>query len=290
MKNLKFVFIAFLGFFVLFLLPLVSKSQPIKTDIKTVLSTPEKYIDEYIQVKGKVSQYLEENSTTTDNYLFIGEYGNPIIVQTKRTLPDIDSKYKIEGTLHLSSDQNRYILSELKRTKYINPLYPVLGGAIVILLILIVIVILRPQNKSKIAAPEKSVNDDNNASQPQPTPVQPKSLTLFPGKFEILSGPESGRTIKCPAFPNGDYSTVTIGSSMVPPPKDVSHILLRDRSIDNLHAEIRLFDDKKIKIKNLSSGNYFTQVEEEELLPNVVADITPGAVITLGETKIKYEQ
>lgn len=265
----------------------VVNSQPIKTDINTVLSEPEKYLDEYIQVKGKVSQYLEDNSMTTDNYLFIGEYGNPVIVQTKRTLPTIDSKYKIEGTLHFNSEQNRYIISEIKRTKYFNPLYPILGGAILLLLILIVIVLYKPAKKTKQSITSEkftSVTDEPE------TPVQPKSLILFPGIFEILSGPESGRVIKCPAFPNGGYSTITIGSSMISPPKDVSHIMLRDRSIDNMHAELRLFDDKSIKIKNLSSGNYYTQVGEEELLPNVVADITSGAIITLGETKIKYEQ
>jgi hypothetical protein len=283
MKKLQLTFILFTGLLLLLSSAKEVKGQPIKTDINTVLSEPESYLDEYIQVKGKVSQYLEDNSATTDNYLFIGEYGNPIIVQTKRPLPNIDSKYKIEGTLHFNSDQNRYVISELKRTKYFNPLYLILGGAILILLILIVIVLLKPQNKSKKAVTPQPIPNKPEA------PVQPKSLTLFPGKFEILSGPESGRIIKCPAYPKGNYSIITIGSSMVSPPEDVSHIMLRDRSIDNMHAELRLFDDKSIKIKNLSSGNYFTQVGDEELMPNVVGDILPGTIITLGETKIKYE-
>ncbi len=267
------------------------KGETLETDVTSITTEPDEFENEYVKIKGIVSNYQKKETTTTNRFIIIGEYGAPMIVQTQKALPKIDSQHFFEGTVNFDS-QGRPFLTEMKRNAYINPLYYVLGGAIIVLLVLILITVLKSNGKKTQKTDDTTTGNISKPNPEEPAepeePVKPKSLTLFPGKFEVLSGPESGRVIKSPAFPKGNYSIVTIGSKMVSPPEDVSHILLRDRSIDSLHVEFRLYENKSVKVKNLSSETYFTSVGDEELMPNVVSEILPGTVITLGETKIKY--
>ena len=82
--------------------------------IKKILNNPGPSLNEIVQVQGVVSQYFDENTSTTAFYIITDDFGESIRVRAAISgAPEILKKYKVKG--YLNFIKNEYIIQETSR-------------------------------------------------------------------------------------------------------------------------------------------------------------------------------
>jgi hypothetical protein len=82
--------------------------------IKNILDNPGKYIDELVEVRGRIEQYIPASTSSTAYYYIKDDFGQLIKVQTSKFgAPETYKKYEVRG--YLTEENNDYIIRETDR-------------------------------------------------------------------------------------------------------------------------------------------------------------------------------
>ncbi len=182
------------------------------------------------------------------------------------------------------------------------------GGAIILALIIIAFVVSSKKSKSiqnvkpsytshmtaNSAETKVSISNietvQNNTEELKTMIIpkaDPKTMKFIPGELEILKGADIGKKFKIAGSPQSDgTSIVTIGRENSNESNMFSHIHLKEKTISRQQAQI-IQSNGNIKVKNLSKTN-LTKVDGKELMPDETIELSPNAIISLGEVEIKY--
>jgi len=291
------------------------------TTIENIKSNPSAFSKHIVQVTGFVQQYLKGEGTS-NYYLLKGEYGGTIEVNGSDVAPDINKEYTITGILYIDAPSGKPFISEKTRALiteaptvttvkespgiFSSWLLYAIAGVIVILVVLFFILRRRKSHNAPITEEFQEPIEEGAETLseiPSDVPMEPmttedfktikistsspKTLKFIPGKLTIVSGTDVGKSFKIAAFPTSEGSLITIGREEVTGDRAFSHIQLMQKTISRKQAEI-IQKDGELFIKNLSETN-LTQVDGNELKPNVKTELKPGSVIRLGELELKYE-
>lgn len=117
----------------------------------------------------------------------------------------------------------------------------------------------------------------------------PKTLALIPGKLEIVSGEDIGKSFRIAGYPTPEGSVVSIGREAISGERAYAHIQLDERfkTVSRRQAEL-IYKDKKLIVKNLSETN-LTQVDGKDLMPGECMELRPNARIKTGELEFQYK-
>lgn len=120
-------------------------------------------------------------------------------------------------------------------------------------------------------------------------PPAPQTITFIPGKLEIISGEDKGKSFRIAGFPTSEGSVVSIGREVVTGERAYAHIQLNEkfRTVSRRQAEL-IYKDHKLLIRNLSETN-LTQVDGLELQPGECTELKPDAKIRTGELEFQYK-
>lgn len=72
----------------------------IRTTVDAIVSNPGCCIDNAVEVEGLVTQYVPATSSTTSYYLLKGDYGAIIRVNTAENAPETNRKYRVSGIVY----------------------------------------------------------------------------------------------------------------------------------------------------------------------------------------------
>lgn len=204
--------------------------------------------------------------------------------------------------------------SGCKKTTVSNLMLIIIGAAVLVI-ILIIVVVMIGHNKKKIEEEnrrqqemdrkrrddERRASEANKSSQAKGNLSadddfktiklfidDPKTMKFIPGKLEIISGDDKGRTFLISGYPTPEGSVVTLGRENVTGDRKFAHIQLdkRFQTVSRKQAEL-IYRSGKFYAKNLSSTNP-TQVDGRELKVDQTAEVMPGSVIRTGELEFKY--
>jgi len=187
-------------------------------------------------------------------------------------------------------------------------IYLICGVAVV--LIIVILFYIKNRRKPNLIAQQNFTNIDSNSSNifndSSPTLKvdvsafsttddfktikivldSPKTLKLIPGKLEIVSGEDKGKSFKIAGHPSSEGSIVTIGREEVNGEFAYSHIQLKQKTISRKQAEL-IYKESKLFIKNLSETNY-TMLDGIELKTGQAMELKSGSIIKTGEVEFSY--
>lgn len=316
MKKTCLFFIA-----LLFTLPAAMANR---TSVESIVNFPGRYEHEHVVFEGHIMRYVAGTPTTSSYYEIQGDYGARLRVNTTAPKPIILKRYQVKGTLIIYNDAPLVIESEKRlleeaparivppvadpkeivpETTWLqdNMLYVLIvaGGVVLVLIVLIIVFANRrtPVEPVKPGTGRAEENRETIVEKPSfSTPSQyktvrmavntPKTMRFMPGRLEIISTEDKGKSFKLTGFPAENGSVVTLGRESVLGEKGYSHIQLNDQTVSRKQAEI-IYRDDKMFIKNLSETNY-SKVDGREVKPNEVAEITNGTIIKTGAIEFKY--
>jgi hypothetical protein len=272
-----------------------------KLQIETILENPGKYENELVTVDGIVTQYFQGNTQTTSYFLIQSNYGGVMNVNTSDAPPVIFKKYEITGTVVMDQVQRRPVLIEKSRhmlDKGSSLIY-YLAAAVLILIIFLVIYLLKNRtsvekapsysNDSKASFDSSDgQNDDSDYSTIRISKDSPRTVKLIPGKLEIISGADKGKTLQIAGYPTTNGILVTIGREVVEGDRKNSHIQLLEKTVSRQQAEL-IFINGKLLVKNLSHTNN-TQVDGKLLEVDETFEVGSGSVIKTGEVEFMYKK
>ncbi len=144
------------------------------------------------------------------------------------------------------------------------------------------------ENRKASAAAKPILNDDDDYKTIKLFIDDPKTMKFIPGRLEIISGDDKGKTFLISGYPTPEGSVVTLGRESVTGERRYAHIQLdkRFQTVGRKQAEI-IYRSGKLYVKNLGETNP-TQVDGKELKVDQIAEVMPGSVIRTGELEFKY--
>ena len=308
MKFFKFIFYFFVILFVFSQLHAVE----VETTIEDIQKSPGAFTGRVVIIKGIVEQWIE-SPTGTNYYLLKGQNGGIININSE-TKPKTWKEYQVKG--YVQSDPVRRIpfIAEITRTilevdpepivieeqKDNSILYLALGVLVVVLLILIFFYFSRKKQISLSPSQIQPISTSGQFRSPQSssqdfktikiTRADPKTMKFIPGKLEIISDEDKGRSFRIAGFPTSEGGIVTLGREAVKGEREYAHIQIDDKfkTVSRKQAEIRE-KDSKVYVKNLSSSN-ITQLNGKELAEGELIEIKFNDVIKMGELEFKYSK
>lgn len=193
-----------------------------------------------------------------------------------------------------------------------NTLLFIIIGASILLIIIIVFFVLKNKQTTSAASNERSssntVTTDTNSNVTTPSPRQdytseqddfktikfsmadsdPKTMKFIPGKLELITGDDKGKTFRIAGYPTVDGSIVTIGRRPIKGDRSFAHILIdpKFQTVSGLQAEL-IYRDGKLYVKNHSTTNP-TQVDGIVIDQNKIVELKKGSIIRAGELEFKY--
>ena len=229
MKNLLF-----LACYILLSVSLLAQ----KNTIEEIVSNPGKYETESVEVKGTVIQYNKSTSNTTAFYVLKSDYGKFIHVNTDEKQPTINKVYLVKGTV-INEMGQPLIIEKSKICQDCTSVVPIEGERGVsknlllviiivgIILIAILIILLKMQKKSAIPVASESEIDSHKEVKTNDDTViithdtdfktirieqnVPKTMKFMPGKLEIISGPDKGKSFMLAGYPTAQGAIVSLG-------------------------------------------------------------------------------
>jgi len=307
-------------FFSLFCLGLFSQIQ---TTVEEIIDNPGPFIEEKVVVEGTVKQFVPETSTTNAHYLLEGKYGGILTIKTDESEPVKNKEYRVVGTVYSESgkpfihERSKVCLDcdgpppppiSMEPTPWWregkNLLYIIIGGSVLLLALIIIFVVQSNRSRQRAAhrafveeereiemkedvAPSvESVREDFSTI--KISYGDPKTMKFIPGRLEIISGDDKGKSFRMAGFPTAEGSIITIGRKQVTGDRAYAHIAIdhRFQTVSRMQAELN-YRNGIITVKNLSETN-FTQVDGVELKPGQTAELKPGSVMKTGELEFKY--
>ena len=115
-----------------------------------------------------------------------------------------------------------------------------------------------------------------------------KTLKFVPGKLELITGTDKGKSFMFAGYPTEKGAEVTLGRGKAEQGKEYAHIQIDSqfRTVSRQQAVLR-YKNGKLYVKNLSETNP-TQLDGETLQPGVERELSFGSVIRTGELEFKY--
>lgn len=300
-KNLQKSWKTFIVVIILIsVLPLniFAQKSDLLTTIEKIKEEPDKFEDEAVIFKGLITQYNTGDVKTTAYYMVKGDFGEMMMVHTSSTKPKLQWNYKIKGVVKIDQYNSPYVV-EINKTPVVPIWIIVIGGVILILIILLVIVMVK-NKKNKVTTPstkassknEQIINYDNEFKTVQITKEEDRAVTLIhiPAKLIFTDGADKGKEIRLQGMPSKDGAKISIGSREETGDAKHAHIRIMDPTVSRKQAEIILVDKtKKVIIKNLSTTNY-TQVNGEDVLPDVANEIKNNDLLRFGSIEVKFTE
>jgi hypothetical protein len=276
-------------------------NKPIRDEVVTpvedILKSPPagnlgSHIGEVRAVEGFVTQYIEKGKNeTTAYYLLKDDWGDIIRINTALNKPYVNKRYKVMGVVYsdpdnlaaapFMSEKDRLLVST--RPFWERFKIPLIVLIALAALALILTVILTGRKKKATGVPLKP-GDGFKTIKISSDPT--KTLKFIPGKFEIISGADKGKSFQVAGYTTPKGSIVTIGRADVTGSRAYSHIKLEQKTVSREQAEL-IYRDGKLFLKNLTDVNR-TQVDGVELIPAEEVEIFPGQIIRTGEVEFKY--
>jgi len=308
MKFFKFVFC-----FVV-LLSLFNQLQAVETEttVEDIQKSPGAFTGRVVIIKGIVEQWVE-SPTGTNYYLLKGQNGGIININSE-TKPKTWKEYQVKGYVQSDPVKRIPFIAEITRTLLeVDPepivieeqtdntvLYLALGALIIVLFILVFFYVSRKKQISSTPSQIQPISTSGQFHSPSSssqdfktikiTRADPKTMKFIPGKLEIISDEDKGKSFRIAGFPTAEGSIVTLGREAVKGEREYAHIQIDDKfkTVSRKQAEIRE-KDSKIFVKNLSSSN-ITQLNGKELAEGELVEIKFNDVIKMGELEFKYSK
>ena len=276
----------------------------------------------YYELEGKYGDIIRvrANSEKEPKKLIYYVVEGIVYIQSADNKPFIHEESRIEciAIVEVKDTSDKQVEDEEPgpQTSWIeeNLIIVIIGISILILIIIVVIVVLGQGKKKQKAEEEhrtqlesqkrkkedeRRANEQREASQPKPEPDDdfktikifiddPKTMKFIPGKLEIISGDDKGRTFLISGYPTPEGSVVTIGRENVIGDRRSAHIQLdkRFQTVSRKQAEL-IYKSGKLFARNVSDTNP-TQVDGSELKVGQMAEVKPGSIIRTGELEFKY--
>lgn len=306
-----------LGFLVLALRPAEARAQYTATTIETIVTNPEKFSEQAVEISGTATLFAAA-SATTGHYLLKGISGSAIRVNTTEGSPDLTKKYRVSGIVYLDPSTHIPFISEKARAREDLPVQtpPVqaageeegrtwfwLAPILVVLVLAGAVTVARRRKTSAPpdAAPVKvepaPVKEEPPAPPPEPASdlktvriTLPSAMTMkyVPGELVVLSGEDKGKSFKIAGYPTPEGSVVTLGREPVTDERAYAHIQIEERfhTVSRKQAEL-IWKAKKLFVRNLSDTNP-TQVNGMVIKPGKMVQLKPGSVMRTGELEFEY--
>lgn len=309
--SLIFIFISVFAF----------SQNPRQITIEEIIDNPGRVIEEKIITEGIVTQFIPETSSTNAHYLLEGKYGGIIKVKTDEAEPIKNKNYTIIGTVY--SENGRPFIHERSKNCLdcdgpITPppppednllLYIIIGASVILIIVVIIFISQSKKNTTPIVQPatnidlsgSKTSNDESSTSfsyssdeddfktiKFSSADSDPKTMKFIPGKLEIISGEDKGKTFRIAGYPTPEGSIVTIGRKAIKGDRSFAHILIDRKfgTVSGLQAEL-VYRDGKLYVRNHSNTNP-TQVDGIELSSNTLTELKRESVMRTGELEFKY--
>ena len=308
--------------FILFYLLLIGITAIAQqTTIEDIIANPGRFDKESVETKGTVTQYTRGTASTTAYYLLKGEYGGIIQVNTAEGQPNINRIYSVKGTV--VSEMGTPLIIEHSKTCIDCPEPPVppieehnnntliiiIVAGIILIIILIVVLQMQKKKETSTYIPESPGQDPSTIITKDDTVIitrdrdfetirieenVPKTMKFMPGKLEIISGADKGKSFMLAGYPTQEGAIVTLGrdysgwEKQVPGDRKYSHIRIKDetRTLSRMQAEL-IYKEGTLYIKNVGSVNK-TQVDGLEINENDKVEVKPNAIIKAGNIEFKY--
>jgi hypothetical protein len=236
------------------------------------------------------------------------DHVQPVITEISRQ-PFEGNTPAITDTSVKHDQSNNSQIKPIENTKNDHTIIYLLSGVAVVLIIVILFYVknrrkpnlIAQQNFTNIGSNSSNIFDDSSPTLKVDVSAfstnedfktikialdSPKTLKLIPGKLEIVSGEDIGKSFKIAGHPTSDGSVVTIGREEVNGELAYSHIQLKQKTISRKQAEL-IYKDSKLFVKNLSETNY-TMLDGIELKSGQLMELKPGSKIKTGEVEFSY--
>ncbi len=261
-----------------------------KVTIEEIFDNPGQFENEEVVITGIVNQYFQSDTKTTSYYIVQGDYGGVINVNSSLKSPVIYKKYKIKGVVVIDQVLGRPVIIEKSRTIMLGWIFYALGGIVIVLLALLVVFIVRSLRSRSISPRQESElpedADKNDYATIRIKSGPPPTMKIIPGKLEIITGLDKGKSFGIVGYPTSDGNILTIGRDPAKGDKKYAHIQLMEPTVSHKQAEI-IYKGNTLSIKNLSTTNN-TQVDGKILEEHESTELKPGMVIKTGEVEFKY--
>ena len=285
-----------------------------RVNIIDILNNPGKIgIGKLVEVIGMVEQWVPTSGTSY--YLLKGDYGGIIKVNSE-SKPETGKRYIIQAFVQKDALKNVPILVEKSRnfsspkvsatttpttttTKKNNVLYILLGFLVIGLVGLIVYQINAKKQTQTVSTPSSSQASHTETIPPQQDDLKtvkltagpPKTMKFIPGKLEIISHEDKGKSFRFAGYPTPTGNVVTIGRKSVSGDRAFAHIQIdenRFSTVSRQQAEIRERNGE-VYLKNLSETN-LSQLNGEELQLGEERQVKFGDTLRMGELEFKYSK
>ncbi|MFY0688690.1 MAG: FHA domain-containing protein [Cyclobacteriaceae bacterium] len=271
--------------------------------VDSIMTNPGKYNNEFVMIRGQVTQYTPGGAQTAGSYMVQGDYGSPISVTTMDSKPEVFELYEVSGTVVIDPyTQQPYIIEKYKEqvngTGLNNPvvLFLIFGGFLIMAILIIILSvrtgIIGGSNSagkgvaSAASGDENRIGYDNEFQTIRIPAYEQKTMKFIPGKLVVTAGLDKGKEFMISGYPSPKGNIVSIGRESVTGERAYSHIQLTEKTVSRKQAEI-IQSDGKIYLRNLSETN-FTSLDGDELPPEQEREIVSDSVIRMGELEFKY--
>lgn len=303
----------------LFTLVILIGTEAKSATIEDIVSNPESYLDEQVEVEGIVIQYAPATASSTSYYILKGYYGSYIRVNTSGSAPEVNEKYRVKGIVYMNrdkdpfiSEQNKIFLSGLRPA---NPdlsresdrgQFPVDRLLLLMLLLLLCALGVLFYFKSKTTPADhtppfrgqstadgpvnKTIPYKPNSSFSTVTvPISlPNTMKYIPGELIFTKGPDTGKRVKIAGLPGPNGAVTTIGRDQVTGSQQFAHIQIdpQYKTVSRKQAEI-IYRDGKIFLCNRADVN-FTILNSKTMGVGEMRELKNGDVIRMGEIEFRF--
>jgi len=296
------------------------------TTIESINSSPSNFNGVSVEIRGTVVQWVRGEGSTS-YFMIEDEFKNKIKVNTSLSAPDTYKKYRIQGIVYLdaysrpfvSEQQNRELLESapnkvdlttppsepLEEPKPSWTTIVLICIGLVALVLVILLVRKRKPAVESVRSPESTQTFERSVytepSQSGQGLIEefktirfsnegaPKTMKFIPGRLDIISGADQGKSFRIAGYPTADGDIVTLGRAVVKGDRVFAHIQIDQKFKTVSREQLKLiYRGGQLYVCNLSQVNP-TQLDGAELGQNETKLLNPGSVIRTGELEFVYK-
>jgi hypothetical protein len=323
----KYIGSVFFALAVFTLVPAFSLAQqgggtpnPLKVTIEDITGNPGNWAGKFVEIQGTVIQYYPTaTGSNTAYYVFESDFGNSINVNSL-SQPANRKSYKVRGIVQLSAstrndafivEQSRQVVADSRQ----NLLIGVLAACVLIIIGVSIFLVIQSRknrkqrnsykdfdgNRPDQSRQPNSLNQDfpqANFSPQKETPDfatiklftdgGPRTMKFIPGKLDIVSGADKGKSFKIAGYPTPEGDIVTVGRDKVTGDRSFAHIQIdaQFRTVSRQHFKL-IFRRPDLLVQNLSGTNP-ARLNGAELTEGETRKIKSGDIIGAGELEFQY--
>lgn len=290
-----------------------------KVDVRDITDNPGAHVGETVEVQGTITQFIRAPSASLSHYVLQGSFGGTIRVTTPSAEPELNRRHVITGTVY-SENGIPFIHEDRKYCVDCSRNGPPPAADNTLLYIIIFAIVALIGVAAFYFIHQKKAASAGPAFDPGPPPipgaspetVKPdvstmreddfstikinfsggdlKTMKFIPGKLELISGADRGKTFMFAGYPTEKGSEVTIGREKVEGERGSSHIQIdpQFQTVSRKQALLR-YRKGKLYVKNLSQTNP-TELNGVRLQAGEEKEMEFGAKLRTGELEFKYIQ